>query len=90
VLGVEAGLEEGGGRIDALGAAGVLEVGEVGGLGGRVGSVEDRGPSCSGCCAQAGEFGGIVEGVEVDIGEEERGDGAGGGGGGLGGCGERE
>jgi hypothetical protein len=35
-----------------------------------------------------GEFGGIVEGVEVDIGEKEGGDGCGRAGGGLCGCGE--
>jgi hypothetical protein len=44
LCGVEAGLEQGGRRVDALGVAGGLKLGEVGGLGGGGGSVEDGGP----------------------------------------------
>jgi len=81
---VEAGLEKGGWRVDAFGAAGFLEVREVGCLGGRGGSVEDGGPSGSGGGSEGGELGGVVEGIEVDVREEECGDGAGCVGGGLG------
>lgn len=75
VLGVEAGMEQDGGRVDTFSAAGVLELREVGSLGGRGGRVEDGGPGGGGRGAEGGEFSGIVEGIEVDIGEEERGNG---------------
>jgi len=71
--GSEAGFEEGGGSVDALGAAGGLELGEVGGLGGGRWGVKDGGPTDDGRGAELGEFGGVVEGVEVDVGEQEDG-----------------
>jgi hypothetical protein len=71
----EASFEQGGGGVDAAGTAGGLELGEVGYLGGGGRRTEDRGPLGDGCGAEFGEFGGVVEGVEVDVREHE--DGAG-------------
>ncbi len=73
--GVKAGLEQRGGRIDSLGAAGLLEVGEVRCLVGRRGTVKNGCPAVCGCGVEGGEPGGIVEGIEVDIREQERGHG---------------
>ena len=73
--GVETGLEQLGGRIDALGAAGLLELGEVHCLGGRGRAVENGCPAGCGRGAEGGELRGVVEGIEVDIGEQERGHG---------------
>ena len=52
-----------------------------GGVGGRAGRGEDGGPFGGGSLVEAGDFGGVVEGVEVDVGEKDGGDG------GLGWCG---
>jgi len=82
--GAEAGLEQGGRCVDALGVAGFLEVGEVRSLGGRGRTVENGSPAGCGRGEESGEFGGVVEGVEVNIGEEERRHGGGGAGGRLG------
>ena len=73
--GVEEGLEEGGRGVGAFGVAGGLEAIEVGCLGGGGGSVEDSGPVGGGGGAECGELGGVVEGIEVDVREEEGGDG---------------
>ena len=73
--GAEAGLEQGGRCVDAFGAAGFLEVSEVGCLGGGGGTVEDGGPAGGGRGEECGELGGIVEGIEVDVREQESGDG---------------
>ena len=89
--GVEEGLEEGRRGVGAFGVAGGLEASEVGCLGGGGGSVEDSGPVGGGGGAELLEPGGVVEGIEVDVGEKEGGDG-GGVRGGLGrerSCGER-
>ncbi len=78
VSGAKAGLEQGWWRVDAPGAAGLLEVGEVCCLGGRWKTVEDGCPAGRGCGAEGVQLGGIVEGVEVDVGEEENWHGVGG------------
>ena len=71
--GAEAGFEEGGRGVDATGSAGALKMVEVGGLSGGGRRVEDGGPGGGGGGAELGEFGGVVEGVEVDVGEQEDG-----------------
>jgi len=73
--GAEAGMEQRGGCVDALGVAGFLEVSEVCRLGGRCGTVENGCPAGRGRGEEGGDFGGIVEGIEVDIREEKRGHG---------------
>lgn len=71
----ERGFEKGGGRVDPPGSAGALELCEVVGLGGRGWRVEDGGPAgCSGG-EELGKFGGVVEGIEVDVREQEDGNG---------------
>jgi hypothetical protein len=75
VDGVEAGQPEGVGGVDAADGAGGLEGGEVSRLGGGVGLCEDRGPVGGRSRVELRDFGGIVVGIEVDVGEEERRDG---------------
>ena len=70
---LEAGFEQGGRGVGAAGVTGALEVGEVVGLRGRCGRVEDGGPGGGGRGAELRELGGVVEGVEVDVGEQEDG-----------------
>ena len=42
---------------------------------GNAGAVEDGGPAIDGFGAELGEFGGVVEGVEVNVREHDDGDG---------------
>lgn len=75
--GAERGFEKSGRCVDAVGRAGALERCEVVGLGGRGRSVEDGGPAGCGGGEELGELGGVVEGIEVDVREQEDGNGGG-------------
>ncbi len=73
--GLQAGLEQCVGGVVAARRAGLLEASEGLGLIGGGGSAEDGVPFGDGGVGELGGFGGIVEGIEVDVAEEESGDG---------------
>ena len=74
--GAKAGLQQRDGSVDAPGAAGALQLGKVGGLGGRGRRVEDCRPTGGWGGAELHELGGIVEGIEMNVGEHDDGHGA--------------
>ena len=78
VGGEKAGVEEVERGVDAAGVAGGLELGEVGCLCGGGWCFEDGGPAGDGGGDELRYFGGVVEGVEVDVREHDDGDGLGG------------